>query len=140
MPKNRDFLKSKRGLHPASIVIFLVAALLLLAGTVYIWTTIQNRAGHSIQIQSVSLQATRTRIYVQNTGVGTVTIGSVQIDNDQFNISADNCTVESENTTTLNETSTAVITVDHSYQGAIHVKVACVDGTSHELDYKPQDT
>lgn len=140
MLKKRNFLRDKKGLHPASLIVFLVAALLLTVGMIYIWQTLQNNAGHSIQIQSISYQPTMTKIFVQNTGVGSVTIASVQIDDQQFSISATNCTVGSGKTTILNETSTAEITIDRSYQGPIHVKVTCKDGTSNELDYKPPET
>jgi hypothetical protein len=81
-----------------------------------------------------------TKIFVQNTGVGSVTIASVQIDDQQFSISATNCAVGSEKTAILNETLTAEITIDRSYRGPIHVKVICKDGTSNELDYKPPET
>jgi hypothetical protein len=107
---------------------------------IYIWQTLQNNAGHSIQIQSISYQPTTTKIFVQNTGVGSVTIASVQINDQQFSVSATNCVVGLEKTAILTETSTAEITIDRSYQGPIHVKVTCKDGTFNELDYKPPET
>jgi ABC-type uncharacterized transport system ATPase subunit len=137
MRKMRCFLREKRGLNTLSLIIFLVTLVLLTVGIVYIWKTVQFNAGHSLQIASISLQPANMRIFVQNTGLGSMTIISVQIDGELFSVSAADCVVGSENTNILDESLTAEITINRVYQGPIHVRVTCEDGTFNELDYKP---
>jgi len=130
--------QNKKALHLAATAILLVAVIITIAGIVFIWTTLQNRAGHVIQIQSVTFQPTTTKIYVQNTGQGTVNIKTVQINNEQHPINPANCTVASENTTTIKQSLTAQITINNQYTDTVHIKVICEDGTAYESDYKPQ--
>ena len=43
----------------------------------------------------------------------------------------------SHETTIVEDTQTAEITINQKYQGKIHIKVVCKDGTSNEADWKP---
>jgi hypothetical protein len=116
----------------------IVSSLVLaIAGIVYFWNTMQTRAGHAIQVQSVSFQPSATKIYVQNIGQGTVNIKTVYINSEQYPINPVNCTVASENTTTIKQGLTAEITINHPYKDTVHIKVICQDGTLYESDYKP---
>jgi hypothetical protein len=125
-------MKEKKGVHPVTIAILLITTLLIIGGIIYVWMIIQNRASNAIYIQNVEFGQTKTIIYVQNIGNGTVTIGSVQIDNETFNIGTTNCTVASQETTTVTQGQTAVITINHPYNKRVHIRVICRDGTSHE--------
>jgi len=137
MPQKVKIFQNKKALHPATTAILLITLIITIAGIAYIWMTMQSRAGHTIQIQSVAFQATTTKIYVQNTGQGTVDIKTVQIDNEQYQINPANCTVASENTTTIPQSATAQITINIRYTDKVHIKVICEDGTAYESDYKP---
>ena len=128
---------NKTGLHPIATAILLITILLAIAGITYIWLTIQNKAGSAIQIQSVAFQQSSTKIYVQNIGKGQVTIKTVEINNDQFEINPANCTVATENTTTINEGATAEITINNAYKDTVHIKVVCKEGAFYESNYKP---
>ena len=138
MKRKRKLLQSKVGLHPVATAILLIAILLAIAGVTYIWMTIQNRAGNAIKIQSVAFQPSATKIYVQNIGQGQVNIKLVQINNDQFEINPTNCKVASQNTTTINESSTAEITITQAYKNTVHIKVISEGGAFYESDYKPE--
>lgn len=129
--------RGKRGIHPAAIAIIIGAALLIVVGIVYLWMTMEARAGHAIWIQNVEFKESSTLIYVQNVGEGTVTVVLVHIDAEKFNIYPSNCTIASEETTTIMEGQTAEITVNHAYREKVHIKVICTDGTSHEGYWKP---
>jgi hypothetical protein len=137
MKRKEKLLQSKMGMHPIAMAILLIAILLAVAGVAYIWMTIQNRAGNAIKIQSVAFQHSETKIYVQNIGQGQVDIKLVQINNDQFEINPENCKVSSENTTTINEGSTAEITINQAYENTVHIKVITEEGAFYESDYKP---
>jgi len=137
MLQKEKITHNNKALHPATTAILLIAIIITIAGIVYIWTGIQNKAGHAIQIQSVTFQQTTTIIYVQNTGQGTVNIKTVQINNEQYPINPANCTVASENTTTIQQGATAQITITHAYIDTVHIKAICQDGTSYEADCKP---
>jgi len=137
MLQKQKITHNNKAIHLAATAILLIAIVITIAGIVYIWTEIQNKAGHAIQIQSVTFQQTTTIIYVQNTGQGTVNIKTVQINTEQYPINPANCTVASENTTTIKQGSTATITINNSYKNTVHLKVICEDGTAYESDYKP---
>ena len=130
-------LANKRGLHPLPLIVLLIIAFIAVGGIAYIYLNVEQRAGHAIQIQSVSFEETKTTIYVQNTGKGTVTLSSLHIDDEEFVLSKENCTVSSEGTTTVEETKTATITVFGQYQKRINIKIVCKDGTSIEADFEP---
>ena len=66
MTKKANFSQNKTAIHPASMAILIIALLILVAGVAYVWMTMQNRAGHAIQIQSVTFQLSITKIHVQN--------------------------------------------------------------------------
>jgi hypothetical protein len=136
LPTRRD-IKEKKGIHPITTAILLVIILLAISGIVYIWITIQNRTGNAIFIQSVKFEQTKTIIYVQNTGYSTVTIDSVQINNQTFSIHITNCTVASQETTMIQQGQTAVITITRLYNERVHIKVYCKDGTFNEGDWQP---
>lgn len=137
MPNKRQ-LKDRKGIHPITTAILLIIALLVIVGIYFIWTSIQNRAGNAIYIQNVSFEQARTVIYVQNIGNGTVTINSVQINNQTFNIQNANCTVAGQKTTTVKPSQTAEITIDQGYNEEIHIRVFCKDGTFHESSQQPK--
>jgi hypothetical protein len=130
-------LANKRGLHPLPLAVLLIIAFIAIGGIAYIYLNVEQRAGHAIQIQSVSFEETKTTIYVQNTGKGTVTLSSLHIDDEEFALSKENCTVSSEGTTAVEETKTAKITVFGQYQKRINIKIVCKDGTSIEADFEP---
>jgi archaellum component FlaG (FlaF/FlaG flagellin family) len=127
-------------MQPVTIAILLIIILLAIVGIYYIWTTIQNRAGNAIYIQVVTFEPTKTTIYVQNVGNGTVTIDSVQINDQTFSIQNANCTVASQATTTLQQGQTAEITINQTYTERVHIKVFCKDGTFNENWYQPPST
>jgi hypothetical protein len=130
-------LANKRGLHPLPFAVMLIIAFIAIGGIAYIYLNVEQRAGHAIQIQNVNFEETKTTIYVQNTGKGTVTLSSLHIDNEEFALSEENCTVSSEDTTTVEETKTAKITVFEQYQKRINIKIVCKDGTSIKADFEP---
>ena len=131
------FWTNKKGLNPITIAIFIAIVLVSIGGIVFIYSNIEQRAGHAIRIQNVNFEETKTTIYVQNTGKGTVTLYSIRIDNKELMLSEENCIVSSEKTTTVKETQTAKITINESYQKTIHIKIVCEDGTSIEEDEEP---
>ena len=130
-------LANKRGLHPLPLTVMLIIAFIAIGGIAYIYLNVEQRAGHAIQIQNVNFEETKTTIYVQNTGKGPVTLSSLHIDDEEFALSKENCTVSSEATTTIEETKTAKITVFKQYQNRINIKIVCEDGTSIEVDVEP---
>jgi biopolymer transport protein ExbD len=138
MSQKEKITQNKKALHLAAMAIILVALIITITGIVVIWSSIQTKAGHTIQIQNVNFQPATTIIYVQNTGQGTVNIKTVQIDNEQHQINSANCTVNSENTTTIPEGSTAEITINKQYTTIVHIKAICEDGTAYEADYAPR--
>ncbi|MGD9131804.1 MAG: hypothetical protein PVH73_09575 [Candidatus Bathyarchaeota archaeon] len=133
-------LTNKRGLHPLTLIVLLIIAFIAVGGIAYIYLNLEQRAGHAIQIQSVNFEETKTAIYVQNTGKGAVTLSSLHIDDKEFALSEENCTVSSEDTTTVEETKTAKITVFEQYQNRINIKIVCKDGTSIEVDVEPPNS
>lgn len=137
MRSTQHHAREKSGLNSISIAIILITIIIAVAGIAYIWMAILNRSGNRIYIHSVSFQQAKTAIYVQNIGNQTVTISTVQIGNEAFTIAKTNCTVGTENTTTVTPSQTAQITIDHAYNQTVHVKVICTDGTSHEADWQP---
>jgi hypothetical protein len=128
---------NRKGINPIIIVIVLGIILIAMGGIVLTWMSLEERAGHAIQIQNVKFEETKTKIYVQNTGKGTVIIDSALINEERFVISKQNCIVTSQETTTVEESQTAEITINQGYQRKIHIKVICKDGTVNEADWKP---
>jgi type II secretory pathway pseudopilin PulG len=128
---------NRKGINPLIIVIVLVIILIAMGGIVFTWMSLKERAGHAIQIQNVKFEETKTKIYVQNTGKGTVIIDSALINEERFVISKQNCIVTSQETATVEESQTAEITINQGYQRKIHIKVICKDGTVNEADWKP---
>lgn len=124
--------KEKKGIQPITTAILLIVVVFAIIGIYYIWTTIQNRAGNAIFIQNVAFEQTKTIIYVQNIGTGTVTLDSVRIDQQTYNIQAANCTVDSQKTTTITQAQTAEITINQAYNEEVHIRVICKDGTFNE--------
>jgi flagellar basal body-associated protein FliL len=129
---------NRKGINPLITIILLVILLISVGGIILTWMSLEERAGHAVQIQSVRFEESTTTIYVQNTGKGTVILDSLYIDNDKFGLSEENCIVGSEETTTVKETQTAEITITRGYQKEIHIKVICKDGTYHEADWEPR--
>jgi hypothetical protein len=129
--------REKNGIQPITTAILLIIVLLVIVGIYYIWTTVQTRAGNAIFIQVVTFEQTKTIIYVQNVGNGTVAIDSVQINDQMFSIQPANCTVASQATTTFQQGQTAKITISQAYTERIHIKVFCKDGTFNENWYQP---
>ena len=130
-------LANRTGLHPLPLAVMLIIAFISIGGIVYICLNLEQRAGHAIQIQNVNFEETKTTIYVQNTGKGSVTLSSLHIDDEEFTLSKESCTVSSEDTTTVEETKTAEITVFERYQKRINIKIVCKDGTSIEAEFEP---
>ncbi len=137
MRQKMKLIQNTKALHPISTAILLIILIIAVAAIAYFYMAMQNRAGNTIQIQSVSFQQSTTTIYVQNTGQGTVNIKTIQINSEQHQINPANCTVNAQNTTTIPQGSTAQITINHAYTDTVHIKAICQDGTSYEADYKP---
>ena len=129
--------KVKRGIHPAATAILLITILITIAGITYIWMSIGERAGHAIQIASIGFGETKTTIYVQNVGEGSLSLDSVYMDDKRLFITSSNCTVASQQTTTIEEGRTAEIMVNRGYGHKVHIKVICSDGTFIEGDWTP---
>ena len=134
---NLKILKNKRAVNPIIIVILLIIALAVTGGILLLWQSLENRAGHIIEIQNVNFQETQTTVYVQNTGKGAVTLDSIFMNSNKFILSEQNCKVGSQATTTLQESQTATITLNHSYQEEVTIRVVCTDGTSNKVTEKP---
>ena len=130
-------LTNKKALNPIPMAVLLTIAFISIGGIAVIYMSMEQRAGHAIQIQNVNFEEDRTIIYVQNIGKGNVTLNHLQIDGEEFNLSKENCSVSSEDTTIVEETKTAEITVFESYQKQINIKIVCKDGTSYEADFEP---
>ncbi|MCK4252386.1 hypothetical protein KAX97_13135 [candidate division WOR-3 bacterium] len=128
---------NRKGINPIITILLLAIPLIAIGGIILTWMSLQERAGHAVQIQSVRFEESTITIYVQNTGKGTVILDSLYIDNDKFILSKENCVVASEETTTVKETQTAEITINRGYQNEICIKVICKDGTYNEADWKP---
>ena len=129
---------NKKGINPIITILLLAILLISIGGIILTWMSLQERAGHAVQIQSVRFEESTITIYVQNTGKGTVILDSLYIDNDKFILSKENCVVASEETTTVKETQTAEITITRGYQNEICIKVICKDGTYNEADWEPR--
>ena len=130
-------LANGKGFSPITTIILIAIIFIAIGGISIILVNVEERAGHAIQIQNVNFEESLTTIYVQNTGKGTVILNSLHIDDDEFTLTEENCTVSSEETTTVKETKTAKITITERYQKKIHVKVVCEDGTFIEADEEP---
>ena len=128
---------NRKGINPLIIVMVLFFLLIAVGGIIFIWSNLGERTGHVIQIQSVKFEETKTKIYVQNTGKGAVILALVIVDDETVEISKQNCLVSSYETTTVNETQTAEITINQNYGKKIRIKVVCVDGISYESDWSP---
>lgn len=118
-------------------IILITVVFLAIVGIVYLWKNMETRAGNAIWIHNVEFEDSRTLIYVQNVGEGSVVVVSVEIDNEEFNVFPINCTISFENTTTLKSGHTAQITINQAYYEEVHIKVVCKDGTSHQGDWEP---
>jgi hypothetical protein len=129
---------NRKGINPIITLILLVILLISMGGIILTWMSLEERAGHVVQIQNVRFEESAITIYVQNTGKGTVILDSLYIDNDKFTLSEENCIVASEETTTVKETQTAEITITRGYQKEIHIKVICKDGTYNEANWEPR--
>ena len=131
MPTNRNQL----GAQTIATAILLLIIVVLAAGITYIWWNTIERTGHSIFIQNISSnQEFGIKIYVQNIGKGTVVLSNILIDEEKIPVTTENCLVNNQKTITLEEGQSAVIAVNGTYEGRIHVKVVCADGTFHEMD------
>lgn len=129
---------NRKGINPIITILLLAILLISIGGIILTWMSLQERAGHAVQIQSVRFEESATTIYVQNTGKGTVILDSLYVDNDKFILSTENCVVASEETTTVKETQTAEITITRGYEKEIRIKVICKDGTYNEADWEPR--
>jgi hypothetical protein len=129
--------KVERGIHPVATAILLISVLLTIAGITYIWMSMGERAGHAIQIASIGFGETKTTIYAQNVGEGSLSLDSVYMDNKRLLITPLNCTVASQQSTTIEKGQTAEITVNQGYGQKVHIKVICRDGTFIEGDWTP---
>jgi archaellum component FlaG (FlaF/FlaG flagellin family) len=96
-----------------------------------------ERAGHAIQVANIRFGEMKTTIYVQNVGEGSLVLDSVYMDDDHLLITPSNCTVASQQTTTMEKGQTAEITVNQGFGQKVHIKVLCRDGTFIEGDWTP---
>jgi len=128
-------LRSRKGLHPISAVIFLIAILLVLMGIISLWAMMKERAGHAIQIQSVTFEESRIRIYVQNVGRGTVILESVHINDEKMNVYGSNNQEYSEIMIKVGQTTEIII--NHAYKEKVKIKITCKDGTFIEAEWGP---
>ena len=133
---NLKIRTNRKGINPIITILLLAILLISIGGIILILISLEERAGHAVQIQSVRFEESTITIYVQNTGKGTVILDSLNIDNDEFILSKENCRVASEETTTIKETQTAEITITRGYQKEINIKVICQDGTYIEAEWE----
>ena len=129
--------KVKRGIHPVVTTILLITVILTIAGITFIWMSMGERARHAIQIANIGFGETKTTIYVQNVGEGSLSLDSVYMDDKRLFITSSNCTVASQQTTTIEEGRTAEIVVNRGFVYKVHIKVICSDGTFIEGDWTP---
>jgi hypothetical protein len=129
--------KVERGIHPVATAVLLISVLLTIAGITYIWMSMGERAGHAIQIANIGFGETKTTIHVQNVGEGSLVLDSVYMDDNRLLITPSNCTVASQQTTTMEKGQTAEITVNRGFGQKVHIKVLCRDGTFIEGDWTP---
>jgi hypothetical protein len=135
MTEIRKLSEAKTGIHPLTVAFLLVVLILAIAGIAYIWTISIERTGHSIFIlNAVSTEDNKTKIYIQNIGKGNVTLDTVIVNNEKFIVSAENCNVNHEKTTKIAEGQIAEIIIDRVYEGEVHIKAICKDGTTHEIN------
>lgn len=135
MNRCRSLVRSIKGLHPLTAVIFLFAILLVLTGIISLWTTMKERAGHAIQIQGVTFEESRTGIYVQNVGKGTVVIESVHINDEKINVYSIN--YEEPSPITIKAGQTVEIIINNAYKEKVKIKITCRDGTFIEAEWEP---
>jgi len=119
-------MKNEKGISPVLAVLLMIAVAVAAALITYAWVmtyleSTTSRAGHAIQIQSVSFTATEATVYVQNVGDGTIVLTNSYLDG----------TLKSTFDQSLGEGLTWPIPVDGSYVsgGEYKLKVVCDDGT-----------
>lgn len=133
----RRILNSKKGIAPLTLVAFMIIMVAAVIFSAYLWQTAIFRVGNAIQIQGVLFKPSELRIYVQNIGEGSVTLSTVYIDDEQFEVDITNCFVNQVYTNVVPEGITADVLIARSYTQKIHIQVVCSDGTGIEGDYKP---
>lgn len=133
----RRILNSKKGIAPLTLVAFMIIMVAAVIFSAYLWQTAIFRVGNAIQIQGVLFKPSELRIYVQNVGEGSVTLSTVYIDDEQFEVGSTNCFVNQVYTNVVPEGITADVLIARSYTQKIHIQVVCSDGTGIEGDYKP---
>lgn len=129
---------NRKGKNSIITLILLGVLLISVGGIILTWMSLEERAGHTVQIQSVRFEESAITIYVQNTGKGTVTLDSLYIDNEKFPLTEKICIVGSKETTTVKDTQTAEITIRRGYQKEVHIRIVCKDGTYNESDWEPR--
>lgn len=130
--------RAKNGLSPVVVSALLIVVLIGSISVVYIWFSVQQKAGNAIYIQSVNSDDSNLIIYVQNIGEDSVEMDSIFINNDGFTVTSVNCMVANQNTTKIEKGQTAIVTINNSYHGQIHIRVVCKDGTNTMINWKSE--
>jgi len=107
------------------------------ASIVYIWSSLQNKAGNAVWIPNVNFNQSDLIVYIQNIGDDSVILYSLYINQDSFLITATNCLVANQQTTLVEKGQTAAVTINNSYQEKIQIRVVCEDGTNTQSDWRP---
>ena len=129
--------KEKLGIHPINTAILIIIVVIVIVVLVYFYFLIEGRAGHAIQIQNVKFEKSKTLIYVQNIGKGSVIVDLVYFDEKKFEISEENCTVNLIKTNLILERQTCEIIVNEGYVEKVYIRVVCRDGTLYEGNWQP---
>lgn len=123
-------MKNKKAISPVLAVLLMIAVAVAAALITYAWVmtyleSTTSRAGHAIQIQSVSFDVGSVKIYAQNVGDGTIIITDVYLDGAYVN-----ATFLDEGTTLEGATNTITYLGGTFESGQeVQVKVVCDDGT-----------
>lgn len=131
------YFRDRRALSAIVISALLIVVLIGFASVVYIWFSVQQKAGNAIYVQSVNFGDSNLIVYVQNVGDGSVILDSIFIDSNRFAITLENCVVANQPNIEMEKGQTATVTINDSYQQEIHIRVVCRDGTNTENNWSP---
>ena len=133
----KRFHLNKKGFHPIVAAALLIVVLIGVASIVYIWISLQNKAGNAVWIPNVNFNQSDLIVYIQNIGDDSVILYSLYINQDSFLITPTNCLVANQQTTLIEKGQTAAVTINNSYQEKIQIRVVCEDGTNTQSDWRP---
>jgi archaellum component FlaG (FlaF/FlaG flagellin family) len=109
-----------------SLSIILITAII---GIVYIWNSINQRAGQAMVIQNVVDKNGTITIFVQNIGEETIFLKNIHVDNEIIPILKEMCTINGVNTNELPKESTASISIKLDLESINQIKITGKSGT-----------